>query len=104
MKTLQDGSILPARDEMFQDIEEHAKRKLVDPKVPKKMYFNTTVDEDAEYYDKLAEMAGIEPLPKVLLEVFARAISQIYGNFPLFREDKYKIIDDKSYTVFPLSA
>ncbi|XP_054278747.1 senecionine N-oxygenase-like [Macrosteles quadrilineatus] len=104
VKTLQDSSILPSREGMFRDIEEHARRKLVDPEIPKKMYFKTTVDEDAQYYDNLAKMADIEPLPKVLIEIFARAVAQIYGNFPLFREDKYKIIDDKTYAVFPPSA
>lgn len=83
---------------MLKNIQEHAERKLVNGR-PKKSYFITTAEEDAEYYEDLAKRGDIDPLPKVLTKIHSRAVSQIYGNFPLFRRDKYTVIDDENFIV-----
>lgn len=87
---------------MLEHIKELARKKLIDGK-PKKSYFQSTADEDAEYYRELAEMADIEPVPQVLIKIFSRAIVQLYANYPRFREDNYKIIDDESFIVMPVA-
>jgi len=98
VKTLTNSNILPNKSAMLADIEEQAKKKLTVGK-PKKAYFRTTSDEDADYYDRLAAMADITPLPKVLAKIHARAAWKITENFPLFREDNYTIIDHENFVV-----
>lgn len=83
---------------MIKDIHDHVESKLVNGK-PKKSYFITTAEEDADYYANLAAMANIQPLPKVLSKIHSRAVKQLYSNFPYFRNDKYKIIDDEDFIV-----
>ncbi|XP_046673328.1 senecionine N-oxygenase-like [Homalodisca vitripennis] len=99
LKSLTTG-FLPKKEDMLQDIKKHAEKKLVDGK-PKKLYFITTAEEDADYYGNLAALANIDPLPRVLTKIHARAVSQIYDNFPLFRGDKYKVIDNETFVVSP---
>lgn len=82
----------------MREIQELIETKLVNGK-RNKSYFYTTAEEDAEYYKDLAETANIKTIPRVLTNIHSRAIKQMFQHFPLFRSDKYKVLDDENFTV-----
>lgn len=81
---------------MLEDVEECARKKANEGN-PKSMVFITTAQEDAEYYRDIADMAKIEPIPKVMSDIHGTAIGTLYTNFPLFRNDMYNIIDSNRF-------
>lgn len=83
---------------MLNDINDYAQKKMENG-YRKKTFFITTSEEDAAYYAELAKIANIEPVPKVMIDIFARALETLYHNYPDFRKDIYEIVDSETFTV-----
>lgn len=53
--------------------------------------------EQGEYYDNLANTAGITRLPPVLTKLHNESSKRFLDDLVHYREDRYRIIDDYNY-------
>lgn len=73
------------------ELEERTKKGL------QKKHFHMMGPEQGDYYNSLANLAGIETLPPVLTKLHNESSKRFLDDLVHYREDRYKIIDDYDY-------
>lgn len=62
-----------------------------------KRHFHKMGDEQGQYYDDLANIAGIASLPPVLSKLHIESSKRFLDDLVHYRQDRYKIIDDYNF-------
>lgn len=62
-----------------------------------KKHFHQMGVDQGQYYDDLANTAGIIPLPPVLAKLHNESSKRFLDDLVHYREDRYKIIDDYNF-------
>ncbi|XP_034936131.1 senecionine N-oxygenase-like [Chelonus insularis] len=86
---------LPSKNEMLTDEVMELKRKM--EKGLGKKHFHMMGPEQGKYYDDLANIAGITPLPPVLTKLHNESSMRFLDDLVHYREDHYKIVDDFNF-------
>lgn len=85
----------PARADMLRsEAEEVAKRA---ERGLQKRHFHMMGPEQGHYYDDLANVAGVTPLPSVLTKLHNDSSMRFLDDLVHYRQDRYRIIDDYNF-------
>ncbi|XP_014476792.1 PREDICTED: senecionine N-oxygenase-like [Dinoponera quadriceps] len=87
----------PAKADMLRDEAEELAGRA--EKGLQKKHFHMMGPEQDRYYDDLANVAGIKPLPPVLTKLHNESSQRFLNDLVHYREDRYYIIDDYNYTM-----
>jgi dimethylaniline monooxygenase (N-oxide forming) len=87
---------LPVRELMLQD---ESKEKDIRFKIRgfTKRQFHMMGPLQAEYYNDLADTAGIERIPPVFSKLHNESSNRFQDDLVHYRDDRYKIIDNENY-------
>ncbi|XP_029156619.1 senecionine N-oxygenase-like [Nylanderia fulva] len=85
----------PARADMLRSEAEEAVRRA--ERGLQKRHFHMMGPEQGHYYDDLANIAGIEPLPPVLTKLHNESSMNFLDDLVHYRQDRYKIIDNYNF-------
>ncbi|KAL6427274.1 hypothetical protein ACFW04_008689 [Cataglyphis niger] len=85
----------PARADMLRsEAEEAAKRA---ERGLQKRHFHMMGPKQGHYYDDLASIAGVVPLPSVLTKLHNESSMRFLDDLVHYRQDRYKILDDYNF-------
>lgn len=76
--------------------EEEEKKKRKDKGYDKR-HFHMMGPDQGQYYEDLANTAGITPLPPVLTKLHNESSKRFLDDLVHYRQDRYKIIDDYNF-------
>jgi len=62
-----------------------------------KRHFHMMGHEQGNYYNDLANIAGITPLPPVLTKLHNDSSMRFLDDLVNYRQDRYKILDDYNF-------
>lgn len=80
---------------MLQEESEELERRIKNGL--SKRHFHMMGMEQGQYYDDLANTAGITQLPPVLVKLHNESSKRFLDDLVHYREDRYRIIDDYNY-------
>nr|XP_022920143.1 flavin-containing monooxygenase FMO GS-OX4-like [Onthophagus taurus] len=95
MKYLNGEMHLPSLEVMRKEEENEINTKML--KGYRERDFHKMGCFQQEYYDSLANLAGIKSLPPVIAKVRDCSFKRFYENLMTYRSDRYKIVDDESF-------
>jgi len=75
--------------EVLKDVEERKSKSLK----KRKMHF-LAKDQVRPYYQELAQLADIEPIKPVLIDIFEKSVA---NDFKIYRKFVYRVIDDHTF-------
>lgn len=85
----------PAREDMLRaEAEEAAKRA---ERGLERRHFHMMGPEQGHYYDDLANVAGVTPLPPVLTKLHNDSSKRFLDDLVHYRQDRYKLLDDYNF-------
>ncbi|XP_065353054.1 senecionine N-oxygenase [Cloeon dipterum] len=91
-----DGSLkLPSAKEMLADAEAEKQRRKEQGLGPRQSHMMGPMQ--GNYYDELARVAGIEPLPPVLTKLHNDSSQRFLDDLCHYREDIYRIVDSENF-------
>nr|XP_050860583.1 flavin-containing monooxygenase 2-like isoform X3 [Vespula vulgaris] len=85
----------PEKAMMLQEESEELERRIKNGL--SKRHFHMMGMEQGQYYDDLANTAGITRLPPVLVKLHNESSKRFLDDLVHYREDRYRIIDDYNY-------
>ncbi|XP_067627348.1 LOW QUALITY PROTEIN: senecionine N-oxygenase-like [Eurosta solidaginis] len=89
----------PNRDDMLQETDaELAERKA---KGLRKRLTHEINDLEYNYYEDLANTAGITPIKPAIIKIMLDTMSKFLTEFDTFRETVYEILDDENFVIYP---
>lgn len=62
-----------------------------------KRHFHMMGPEQGQYYEDLANITGITPLPPVLTKVHNESSKRFLDDLVHYREDRYQVLDDFNF-------
>ncbi|KAK9505562.1 hypothetical protein O3M35_009584 [Rhynocoris fuscipes] len=95
LKVLEGEVKLPSKEEMLKDTENEM--KLRKENGLKKKQFHMMGPRQGDYYAELASLGNLPPLPPVMADLHNFASNRQLNDLKNFREDNYKIVDDKTF-------
>lgn len=95
MKYITGAKRLPSKQEMLDDMHMQTKRHW--NKGYRKRYTHYLGPEQADYYQQLAETAGVENIPDVLPKMHFDSRQTMIREPSQFRKYKYIIVDEKTF-------
>lgn len=94
MKYLSGLTQFPSKEDMLKSFhEEYRKRGH------RGIHYYDLEKETKEYYDDLAKMANLKPMPLVLLHIWLHSVKSRNTYFPTARNEKISVIDDKNFKI-----
>ncbi|XP_050429759.1 senecionine N-oxygenase-like [Adelges cooleyi] len=91
---------LPSKEDMLEDTRKDVESRLESGLRPKELHMMGRKSKD--YFDSLSDLAGLEPIAPVVLQIYFDGFDRFMCDFSHFREDKYKLLDNEHYMVqFP---
>ena len=95
LKFLYGKKDLPSKADMLrQEKEELVKREQ---EGLQKKHFHMMGPKQGDYFDDLADTAGITPLPPVFTKLHDKSSEGFLNDLVHYREKRYRIIDDYNY-------
>ncbi|KAK9500059.1 hypothetical protein O3M35_001398 [Rhynocoris fuscipes] len=88
---------LPPKEVMLAELEQDIQKRSSEGQ-RKKDYHKMTPALNEEYFRQLSEVGGLEPIPPVILRVFADAFTTAIKDFLNYRNSVYKILDNESFS------
>ncbi|XP_032682455.1 senecionine N-oxygenase-like isoform X2 [Odontomachus brunneus] len=85
----------PARADMLRDEAAEAARRA--ERGLKKKHFHMMGPEQEHYFDDLANIAGLTPLPPVLTKLHNASSQRFLDDLVHYRQDRYRIVDDYNF-------
>lgn len=95
MKILTGELKLPSQNDMIADTEKEMDRRR--KKGLKTKQFHMMGGMQGDYYTELAVLGNLHPLPQVFANLHNFSSQRQLDDLAKFREDAYKIIDDKTF-------
>ncbi|XP_012277616.1 flavin-containing monooxygenase FMO GS-OX-like 1 [Orussus abietinus] len=85
----------PSKDIML--AEEASEKSRKEQQGLSKRHFHMMGPAQGDYYDNLADTAGITPLPPVLTKLHNDSSTRFLDDLSHYREDRYRIVDDNNF-------
>lgn len=95
LKMWSTGRDFPSPEDMLKDTEADLEKRL--ERGWTKKHAHRMGDLAVDYYRELAEWVEIRGMPIVYMKLFESVYAEIYRNNQSYRNNSYKIIDDKTF-------
>lgn len=89
----------PKKEDMLMSETEEATTRIFKKHLQKRR-FHMMGPEQGQYYDDLANIAGVTPLPPVLTKLHNESSKRFLDDLVHYRQDRYRIIDDYNFVQF----
>jgi dimethylaniline monooxygenase (N-oxide forming) len=89
---------LPSKSDLLGELKREMKERK-DQGLPKSRAHFLGPGIQDEYYAKLADIAGIEPIKPVIGKIFAKGLCNLLHCSDSFRESVFRIVDDENFTI-----
>ncbi|XP_014241997.1 senecionine N-oxygenase-like [Cimex lectularius] len=100
IKCLLHPELLPNKKQMLAELKAFEERKIMEG--VRKCDFHMLGEDNQLYMDDLFKIAGIPPIPPILLRMYFHGYNAIFSDFKSFRHNFYHIIDQENFTVVDL--
>ncbi|XP_059487274.1 senecionine N-oxygenase-like [Neocloeon triangulifer] len=87
---------LPSKEEMYRQLRKDQKFRQEELGLKARLAHKLGVLQK-EYYDEIADAAGVKRIPSVITKLEAYSCKALSRDFYTFRDKRYKLIDDESF-------